>query len=159
MRLMNVNKVTEGREPGTGNRKRGARNSERRRPAVASRTRNDGRENGMVHSSPRHRRGMAVAPSGDGRGTAGGASKTRRGGRYTSKRRCFNTSALTGRRNRRDVRTIFSPHPRPQPFAPPGRKRKKILDLLFLRFPRVPRRAAVRPRRSTRGYNPSPRRG
>jgi len=46
-------------------------------------------------------------------------------------------------------------------FAPPGRKRGKKGRGPFslIRFPRVPRRAAERPRRCTRGYNPPPRWG
>ena len=45
-------------------------------------------------------------------------------------------------------------------FAPPGRKREKSPNRFpLIRFPRVTRRAAVRPRRSTRGYTPPPLRG
>jgi len=52
-------------------------------------------------------------------------------------------------------------HPWLHPAAPLGRKRgKKGRGPFFLIcFPRVPRRAAERPRCSTRGYNPPPRWG
>ena len=73
------------------------------------------------------------------------------------KRSCFNTPAPRGRRKRRAQASFRRPK---NLLRPAGAKRgEKPRPLFLIRFPRVPRRAAVRPRRSTRGYNPPPRWG
>ena len=116
-----------------------------------------------------------VAPTGRWTVATGGATPLS-ASRNPWERSYFSTSAPEGRGNAGTgygsaehislieldaVRPHHSQKFGPEARRPSGAKKGKKDDGLFclIRFPRVARRAAARPRRSTRGYNPAPRRG
>ena len=101
---------------------------------------------------------LFLAPTGRRNVATGGAPTAVAGGAQPVGAFVFQHIRPEGSEESPGIGVLSSPQKSPLPRR--GEKEKKGPGPFFLiRFPRVSRRAAMRPRRSTRGYNPPPRWG